>query len=87
MEGALKKMKMIEGDQLEWLHDLGCRNMTKSLKLLLYIFAFSAIFKPLTSHQELLGPSSKMIRMMKIIAPIILKYINLEEKKVTRCQV
>ena len=78
---------MIEGDWLEWVQDLGCRNITYSLKLLLYIFAFFAIFTPLTSHQELLGPSSKMIQMMKKIAPIILKYINLEEKKVTRCQV
>ena len=44
-------------------------------------------FTSLTSHQELLGPSSKIIQMMKKIAPIILKYINFEEKKVTRCQV
>ena len=87
MEGALKKMKMIEGDWLEWVQDLGCRNITYSLKLLLYMFGFFAIFTSLTSHQELLGPSSKMTQMMKKIAPIILKYINLEEKKVTRCQV
>ena len=53
---------------------------------ILAFFAIFAILTYITSHQKLLGPSIKMTQMMKKIAPIILKYINFEEKKVTRCQ-
>ena len=53
---------------------------------ILAFFAIFAILTYITSHQKLLGPSIKMTQMMKKIAPIILKYINFEEKKGTRCQ-
>ena len=53
---------------------------------ILAFFAIFAILTYITSHQKLLGPSIKMTQMMKKIAPIILKYINFEEKKGTRYQ-